>query len=131
MRNMTDTKSASPDNHERRCVSCWGTGEHPSDLGSVDCPDCGGSGLLPSRAVLIDWRSRDIERAHAGDDSALAADLRWLIAELRAARSALGEIIALAHDVDDDDRIAQRIRFVANRALGTYDVFPARDGSPQ
>ena len=47
---------------------------------------------------------------------------RWLLAELRNARRALNEIIALAHDVDDEDRIAQRIRFVANRALGTYEI---------
>lgn len=124
---MTDTNPAAIGENDRKCVSCWGTGEHPGDFGSVDCPDCGGSGLLPSRAVLVDWRSRDIERAHAQDDSALSADLRWLIAELRAARGALGEIIALAHDVDDSDRIAQRIRFLANRALGTYDVFSAKD----
>jgi hypothetical protein len=45
-----------------------------------------------------------------------------MLTELRQARAALTEIIALAHDVDDSDAIAQRIRFVANRALGLYEA---------
>jgi len=102
-------------------MSCWGTGEFVSEYGPADCPDCGGSGTLPSKSVLIEWRSRDIERAHAGADDAVGADVRWLAAELRNARRALNEIIALAHDLDDGDSIARRIRFIANRALGTYE----------
>src|SRR5262245_24758083 len=106
----------------RKCMSCWGTGEVASDFGPVDCPDCGGSGQLPSKSVLIEWRARDIERLRAAADDAVAADIRWLVAELRSARGALNEIIALAHDVADSDQIATRIRFVANRALGTYEI---------
>ena len=49
-------------------------------------------------------------------------DARWLVSELRAARGALTEIIALAHDINDPDAISQRIRFVANRALGLYQI---------
>jgi len=108
----------------RQCMSCWGTGEVASDFGPVDCPDCGGSGQLPSKSVLIEWRARDIERLRGSANDAVAADVRFLVAELRSARSALNEIIALAHDVADGDQIASRIRFVANRALGTYEIVP-------
>jgi hypothetical protein len=104
------------------CMTCYGTGEAPTNVGPADCPDCGGSGILPSRGVLVEWRARDVERAHARGDDESAVHVRWLLAELRSARRALNEIIALAHDVDDQDRIAQRIRFVANRALGTYEI---------
>jgi hypothetical protein len=103
-------------------MTCYGTGEAATSAGPADCPDCGGSGILPSRGVLIEWRARDIERAHAKSDDEAAVHVRWLLAELRSARRALNEIIALAHDVDDRDRIARRIRFVANRALGTYEI---------
>jgi hypothetical protein len=70
--------------------------------------------------VLVDWRARDIEQALARGHSAGASDVLFLLAELHNARAALTEIIALAHDAQDPDAIAQRIRFVANRALGLY-----------
>ena len=105
----------------RTCRSCQGTGDAPTDYGVIDCPDCGGAGLLPTRAVLVDWRSRDIERA-VGGGGVQPQDVAWLLAELRSARTALTEIIALAHDANDPDLIAMRIRFTANRALGIYDV---------
>ena len=110
-----------------RCASCFGTGEAPSDYGIVDCPDCGGAGYLPTRNVLVEWRARDIERAVERGASAEAADVRWLLTELRNARGALTEIIALAHDAQDPDAIALRIRFAANRALGVYEVAPAAE----
>jgi len=112
------------------CSSCGGSGESPSDYGSVDCPDCGGAGSLPSRSVLVDWRSRDIERAISRGQLADGADTAWLVDELRRARGALTEIVALAHDVTDDDSIASRIRFVANRALGLYEVGDAVRPNP-
>ena len=105
-----------------QCLSCNGSGEMPTDYGSVDCPDCGGAGILPSKNVLTDWRMRDIERACAANTHPTPADVRWLMAELRAARQALNEVIALAHDIEDPNAIALRIRFAANRALGLYPV---------
>jgi hypothetical protein len=111
--------------HPRSCVSCWGTGERVTEFGPTDCPDCGGAGVLPPRSVLVEWRARDVERAHADRDPQSAGDVRWLVTELRRARDALTEIIALAHDVDDEDGIARRIRFTANRALGTYEIVTA------
>lgn len=104
------------------CTTCGATGEIPTDFGPADCPDCGGAGILPSKSTLVEWRARDIERAHAHPSSPVATDVKWLISELRAARNALNEVIALAHDIEDGDDIGRRIRFVANRALGTYAI---------
>lgn len=95
----------------------------------MDCPDCGGAGHLPSRSVLIDWRSRDLERALASGRSPGPADVTWLLAELRIARAALTDIVALAHDVEDETSIAVRIRFAANRALGLYEPAPSQASS--
>lgn len=93
----------------------------PTDYGPLDCPDCGGSGMLPSRSVLVDWRARDLERAIARGADVHSNDVAWLVEEIRRARGALTEIVALAHDVEDEDAISKRIRFVANRALGLYE----------
>lgn len=114
---------------ETKCVSCNGTGEMVREQGPGDCPDCGGTGRLPSRGTLVDWRARDIDRAATQGKPLSCEDARWLVSELRNARSALTQIIALAHDIDDGDAIAVRIRFAANKALGLYEtgsasVFP-------
>ena len=101
------------------------TGEIPTDFGPVDCPDCGGAGHLPSRAVLVEWRSRDLERGVTRGRTPSAADLTWLLAELRTARRALNEILALAHDLDEGNAIGTSIRFAANRALGVYESAPS------
>jgi hypothetical protein len=105
-----------------KCEGCLGSGEWPTDFGMIDCPECGGSGILPSRNVLVDWRSRDIERAVGAGHAASPEDVKWLLAELRTARVALTDIIALAHDAEDPEGIAVRIRFAANRALGLYET---------
>jgi hypothetical protein len=102
------------------CSSCNGSGEIPTDYGPADCPDCGGAGELPPRSVLVQWRARDIERAVEHGFAPHVHDTRWLLDELSRARTALTEIIALAHDARDPDEIAMRIRYVANRALGLY-----------
>lgn len=106
------------------CSTCMKSGEVPTDFGPVDCPDCGGAGHLPSRSVLVEWRSRDLERALAAGRTPEAADVTWLLAELRAARDALTDIVALSHDLEDQHAISVRIRFAANRALGLYDAAP-------
>ncbi|HTV22679.1 MAG TPA: hypothetical protein VMG12_28515 [Polyangiaceae bacterium] len=106
---------------ERRCHSCLGTGEVGTESGPVDCPDCGGSGILPHPHVAVEWRVRDIERLHAARTDAVSGDLRWLIAELRRARTALTEIAALADDAGETE-VARRLRFTVNRALELYPV---------
>src|SRR5881628_418404 len=49
---------------QESCASCYGQGEMPTDSGPIDCPDCGGTGRLPPRDVLVEWRLRAIEKAH-------------------------------------------------------------------
>jgi hypothetical protein len=114
---------------ETKCVSCAGTGEMVREQGPGDCPDCGGTGRLPSRGTLVDWRARDIDRAAASGRELSAEDARWLVSELRTARGALTQIIALAHDIDDSDAIAVRIRFAANKALGLYETAKTAESS--
>jgi hypothetical protein len=109
------------------CVSCAGAGELVTENGPVDCPDCGGAGTLPTRAVLSEWRMRDLSRALTLGGSLSAADATWLIDELREARTALTEIIALAHDIRDDAQIALRIRMVASHAIGLYQLASGSD----
>ncbi len=113
------------------CESCFGTGEMPSDYGIADCPDCGGAGSLPPHGVQVEWRAADILRAAEGGEVVEPQHVRWLVAELRKARVALTEIIALAHDAPADDAIALRIRFAANRALGLYEFRRVEPGSDE
>lgn len=95
----------------------------------MDCPDCGGSGVLPHPSVLVEWRVRDIERASgAGSDDA-ASDIRWLIAELRRARTALTEIATLAEDLGDSE-IARQLRVTAGQALELFEVRPVSSAAP-
>lgn len=123
---MADAKSktaADAGAPERLCNSCSGSGEVGTEAGLVDCPDCGGSGALPHPSVLVEWRMRDIERARgAGNDDA-ASDIRWLIAELRRARTALTEIQSLAEDAGDSET-ARQLRVTAGQALELFDVQP-------
>jgi len=103
------------------CDSCGSSGEVPTDFGPADCPDCGGAGYLPPRSTLVEWRLRDVELALSSAALPAASDVKWLVDEIRLARDALTEVLALAHDVADPDGIATRIRFTANRALGLYE----------
>jgi hypothetical protein len=103
-----------------KCGTCEGAGEVGTDYGVVDCPDCGGSGELPPEGVLVEWRLADIDRRVSSGKNVDVNDVPWLLSELRKARSALKEVVGLAHDAEDEQRIDQKIRFVANKALGLY-----------
>lgn len=122
---MTHSVETAAD-RQRKCSTCLGSGEIGTEVGPVDCPDCGGSGVLPHPLVAVEWRMRDIERSHAAGRDAVSADMRWLIAELRRARTALTDIAALAEDAGDSD-IVQRLRFTANRALELYPIETQQD----
>lgn len=114
---------------ESACETCNGTGDVPSRIGPTTCPDCDGSGRPPEKNVLVDWRSGDIERAlHAGIP-VHTHDVQFLLTELRAARKALTEIVALAHDIDDPNQIGQRIRMTATQVLGLTDARPEKKAS--
>jgi hypothetical protein len=107
---------------ESVCETCNGTGDVPSRVGPAACPDCGGSGQLPGKATLVDWRTADIERALTVHPK----DVQFLLSELRSARKALTEVVALAHDVDDPNNIGQRIRLTATKVLGFEDARPEK-----
>jgi hypothetical protein len=114
----TDTASdPAPD----RCHSCHGTGETASEFGMASCPDCGGAGYLPSPHVRVEWRARDIELAHASGTTAVARDVRFLLAELRRSRDALMEVASLVNELDET-AIVSRLRFTVSRALRLYEM---------
>ncbi len=113
---------------DRQCNSCLGTGEVGTEVGVVDCPDCGGSGVLPHPNVLVEWRARDIEKARGSGSDPAAQDIRWLIAELRRARTALTEIASLAEDMGHSEG-AQRILVTAGQALELFSLAPAEAAS--
>jgi hypothetical protein len=108
-----------------QCGTCQGSGEFPTESGTVDCPDCGGEGQLPSKSVLTEWRLRDLELA-AENGPIETRDVRWLLAEIRNARIALTEVITLAEDVSDESGLRTRLRYAANRALELYPVSDTR-----
>jgi hypothetical protein len=101
------------------CETCYGEGQVPTDEGLVTCPDCGGAGSLPSPGTLVEWRLRAIEEAQEGRNDDAALDLRWLAFELRRARDALTELVALIDDLDETPA-RTRMRFIANGALNLY-----------
>ena len=118
--------SGASDDKPGRCQSCHGTGEIGSEFGLASCPDCGGAGYLPSAHMLVEWRARDIERAHGSGTTAVARDVRFLLAELRRSRDALTEITALAQELDDSNPVAARLRYTASQALRLYEVTAER-----
>jgi hypothetical protein len=79
--------------------------------------------MLPHHDTLVEWRLREIERAHGSRDDEVAKDIKWLAFELRRSREALTELLALTEEVDEP-AVLTRMRFIANRALGLYSVTP-------
>jgi hypothetical protein len=130
MLNASSQATAAEGLLERRCSSCSGSGEVGTESGPVDCPDCGGSGALPHPSVLVEWRMRDIERGRAVGSDPAATDIRWLIAELRRARTALTEIASLAEDAGDSET-ARRLRVTAGQALELFEVHPVTPAATQ
>jgi hypothetical protein len=103
------------------CGNCYGEGQVPTDDGPVACPDCGGAGVLPTDNVLVEWRAAAIERLQGAGQDQIAQDVRWLVFELRRARLALTQMLALADELGEEP-CAQQLRFTANQALGLYPV---------
>jgi hypothetical protein len=103
-----------------KCLSCYGSGEASTDMGLSPCPDCGGTGSLPPRDVLVEWRMRAVEKSYMQRESTASSDVAWLAFELRQARDALRKVMALAQD-DAGTAELKRIRFLANDALGIYE----------
>ena len=110
-------KSGAPAGYDV-CESCLGTGEYPTDYGMVDCPDCGGSGHMPSRRIVVERRLRDIERAVDGGLRLKQDDMHWLLLEVRTLRQALRTVVALSHDGSEETAATAQIRRTAEKALG-------------
>jgi hypothetical protein len=101
------------------CATCYGTGEIVTDQGSFVCPDCLGRGLPPARGGAMEWRLRDLERAHQGSAHGCEGDMRWLIVELRRSREALVQILTRCQDADEP--LAREVQYLANEVLGLYE----------
>jgi len=103
------------------CLTCYGRGETASEHGVVPCPDCFGDGRPPGRGGRLEWRLRELERVYRTAGGEAAADVLWLVHELRSAREALVRVLARCDDADDDNAVAREVKFLANDALGLYE----------
>jgi hypothetical protein len=108
-------------NTSGRCGTCYGTGEVVTDHGPATCPDCFGDGHPLGRGAKMEWRLREIERLQRDSSQDSAADMLWLVQELRRCREALLHILARCQDADAGDALATDVKFRANEALGLYD----------
>jgi hypothetical protein len=96
-------------------MTCYGTGEVVTEQGALSCPDCFGDG----GGAKIEWRLRELDKQYA-EAGETAADIRWLIHEVRRCRESLVRILTLSQDADESDELARRIKYQANEALGIY-----------
>jgi hypothetical protein len=106
------------------CRSCEGQGTVFRDYGPEPCESCLGTGQLPSASVLTEQRIREIEKSYEGRDLEAGLHVRWLAAEVRRAHHALLQILAASQDLEADDAIAKKIRFLANDILSVYPAAP-------
>src|SRR6478735_6163690 len=100
-----------------QCATCYGSGEFVGDQGPAVCPDCFGDGSAPGHGSKMEWRLREIERRLVGANTDVAADVRWLVHEVRRTRDALVHILARCQDADEGDALAADVKFRANDAL--------------
>jgi hypothetical protein len=103
------------------CVTCYGTGETVAGGAPEVCPDCFGEGKALSRGTKLEWRLRAIENAYRAAPRDTAADVLWLVSELRLSRDALVRILARCQDAEDSDALAHELASQANAALGVYE----------
>jgi hypothetical protein len=103
-----------------QCLTCHGTGMTASDDGPLRCTDCFGEGTALGLGARLEWRLRAIEGAHREARGESAADIAWLVHELRATREALVRIMARCQDADDSDETARAVHHLVNEALGLY-----------
>jgi hypothetical protein len=104
------------------CLTCYGTGEVVTEIGATACPDCYGNGKPMGHGTTLEWRLRDLERAHraAGESS---ADILWLVHELRKSRDTLVRIVTRCED-ETSSELAMDVKHIANEVLGLYDLKP-------
>lgn len=105
------------DSAMQTCTTCYGEGVFASDRSP--CVDCAGLGKLPSGLVLTERRLRTLEEAYQRQGGETAADMQWLVAQVRRSQHTLLQILAAAQDVEAD-AIATKIKFLANDLLRVY-----------
>lgn len=110
-----------PNTTTDQCLTCHGAGETGTEDGPVVCPDCFGDGKPLGRGAKLEWRLRQIERAHLGSRVEGDADVVWLVHELRKSREALVGILTRCQDAEEGDTFAAEVKYRANEALGLYD----------
>ena len=108
-----------------QCTTCHGTGDIGTDNGPAVCHDCFGEGRQLDSLERTEWRLRDIERAHQGTTLVADSEIRWLVFELRRTREALLHILSRSQDENAPDGLGAEVQFLANRALGLYEIGPA------
>ncbi len=108
------------------CLTCYGAGETATELGPRACADCFGEGKALGGGAKLEWRLRDLERECDRSGGAPAADVLWLVHELRRGQRTLLQILARCQDADDANALARDIKFEANAALGVYEPEPSR-----
>jgi hypothetical protein len=107
-------------NH-KPCATCYGTGELVTEHGATTCPDCFGEARAPGRGTALEWRLRELEGQYRNSSVDGAADILWLIHELRRAREALVLILARCQDADEGDTLATDVKYRANDVLELYE----------
>lgn len=105
----------------KHCATCAGEGHLGTENGLSACPDCSGTGQLPSAPILHERRLRELERSYSSGGQA-GRDVLFLVDLARRSQDALTQIMGVAMEADPNDELAKRIRFLANRSLGLYPV---------
>ena len=110
---------------QETCLTCLGAGEVSSERGIAGCPDCDGTGKVGDVYLRTEHQLREVEMRASRLSGEAAADVTWLVGELRRARSALMKVLTAAQDGNEGDDLNKRIRFEANEALKIYRVEPS------
>ncbi len=112
---------------QETCLTCLGAGETSSERGPARCPDCDGTGKVGDVYLRTEHQLREIEMRASRLSGEAAADVAWLVGQLRASRAALLKVLTAAQDGSENDDLNKRIRFEANEALKIYRVEEARN----
>lgn len=108
------------------CLTCLGGGEVSSERGVSTCPDCDGTGKVGDVYVRTEHHLREVEARVARMSGEAAAEVGWLVVELRRTRQAMLKVLTAAQDAGESNDLIARIRFEANEALKIYRVEPPK-----
>ncbi len=114
--------NATPPDKATPCLTCYGSGEVATDRGPETCPDCFGESTQLNQRTRTEWRLSALERAYRNTPRETAADVLWLVHEVRRSHQALVRILARCQDAPDSDPVSQYVRFEVNETLGLYEA---------